>query len=125
MANRYQRRLGKALRRVRSELGFGSAYDACIAQSCLTYDQYINRESGRAAISVEDVMGLADGWGRSPAELFCLLSEAMQENAFQPIADKLGVSTTEAQRRFKVKQTQSGLRFEQLFLLVLKDQIQL
>lgn len=110
---------------VRRQIGYPSAYSACVAQRHLTIDQYRNRESGRAAISLEEFILLANDWGKSPIELFCLLSEAMDSSAFAPVAQKLEINITEARQRFKAKQLQTGMAFEQLFLLVLKDQIQI
>lgn len=125
LAQTYQYQLAKALVSVRKQLGYPSAYAACVAQTHLTYDQLRNRESGRAALSIEDLVGLAHGWGRSPAELFCLLSEALDDNTYLPIAEKAGTTVDEAKRRFQAKQVQTGMQFEQLFLLVLRDQIKL
>lgn len=125
MTNLYQKRLGKALRQVRLSLGYPSVCSAFSAQNHLTYDQLVNRELGRAAISLEDLIKLADDWGSSPGELFCLLSEAMEESTFTPLAIKFGLTVDEARKRFQSKQAQTGIQFEQLYLLVLKDQIQI
>lgn len=125
MADSPQRRLAQALVAVRKGLGFPSAYAACHAQKHLSYDQYTKRERGYTTISVMDVVNLAHDWGKSPAELFCLLSEEMDGSTFEPLAVKCGLTSSEAKKRFKAKQIETGLSFDQLFLLITKDQIQL
>jgi len=119
------RRLAKAFKEVRRKLGYATAERGYRAQQSLSYAQFTDREKGRIEWAVGDLIVLAHEWGLSPAELFCLWVDEYDGSTFAPLAEKTGLSIGETKRRFERKQSETGLSFEQLFLLAMKDQITL
>jgi len=125
LANAEQKRLSEAFRNVRERLGYPTAEAGFRAQQHLTMEQWKNRESGRTEWTVLELVHLAHDWQMAPAELFCLWAEEVDGSTFAPLSEKTGLTIAECRRRFEVRRGQLGLSFQQLYLLVLKDQVTL
>lgn len=110
---------------MRERLGFATGESGFRAQHHLTIEQYKNRESGRTEWTVLELVHLAHDWKMAPAELFCLWAEEVDSSTFAPLSDKTGLSIAECRRRFELRRGQLGLSFQQMYLLVLKDQVTL
>lgn len=118
-----RQRMVEAFREVRRQLGYHTLDAAYRAQKSLTIDQYSKRESGRVAWAVEDLVTLAHDWGITPAQLFCLWAEEFDGSTFAPLSEKTGLTIAECRRRFEVRRAQLGLTFQQMYLLVMADQV--
>ena len=124
MNKEIRNKLAIAWRQTRQEyLGYAYAQDAFKAQSTFTYWEYYKRESGRVSWRIEDIASLAIDYRVPTAELICYWLQAYNGITFGDMAFKLGLTTEETRRRFEAKLKGSGLPFEQLYLLVMRDQV--
>lgn len=124
MSKDTKNKLAIAWRHVRQDyLGFAYAQDAFKAQQTFTYWEYYKRESGRVSWRVEDITSLASDYQVPVAELVCRWLQAYNGETYGNMAAKIGLTTTETQRRFEARLKSSGLPFEQLYLLVMSDQV--
>ena len=122
MADSEQHKLADAFKAVRVSLGFATAELGYRAQSGLSYDAYMNRESGRTEWSLLDIVRLAHDWNITPAHLISLWAESYDNSTFAPIAEKCGLPIEIARRRFDRKRAELGVSFEVLYLLIMRDQ---
>jgi hypothetical protein len=120
-----RRRMVAAFREVRRSLGYPTVDAAYRAQTALTLHQYSKRESGLVAWAVDDLIALAHDWQIPPAQLFCLWAEEFDGSTFAPLAEKTGLTIAETRRRFESRRAALGLSFQQLYLLVMGDQVTL
>ena len=125
MAEPERRRLSKAFKELRSSMGYPTMEAGYRAQQHLTFEQYANRESGRTPWDVLDLIRLAHDWGLTPAELFSRWAEEFDGSTFAPLAEKTGLTIAETRRRFESRRAALGLSFQQLYLLVMGDQVTL
>jgi len=124
LSKEIRNKLAIAWRHTRQDyLGFAYAQDAFKAQSTFTYWEYYKRESGRVSWRVEDIASLASDYHVPAAELVCRWLQAYDGTTFGEMAVKVGLTTRETQRRFEARLKSSGLPFEQLYLLVMSDQV--
>ena len=106
-------------------LGYAYSQDAGDAQKTLGAWAFYRRYTGLTSWKLEDVLAVADDWGINPAELICRIFQEYNGSTLYPIAEKMGLTLAETERRFEAKLAASRLTYNQLYLLVLSEQVKL
>lgn len=124
--NNPRKTIADAFKEVRQDfLGFPHAEQALKAQSTLSIDAYRAREQGRYGFTLDEFIGVCQDWGASPAEVFCRMMQSCDGSTYGDLALKLGISSGEVKQRFEARMKATGMKFGQLYLLVMNEQVRL
>ena len=119
-----KKELGKSLRQVREKYGQRNrTYFA--AQLGLNDSLIYDRETGRTAIGITDLIDYAKVLGVSPVVLLAELLSNCDRDYWQDIAEQLDCTVPMAKQRLATAQKAHGLNHGQVWHMYLQEQIKL
>ena len=119
-----KKELGRALEQAREKYRFRNRTKFA-AQMNVNESVIRDREKGRTAITISDVVDYANVIGVTPIELFADLMSYCDRNRWKQIAERLGCSVPMAKRKIKEACRVNNLSQEQVWSKYLQEQIRL